>query len=97
MLVLIRVQSLIRGWIQRRKYKVKQIDNLNSSQYFKQSEAKETLTGAMFDPNAPIETRFFEYSTGAVYEGQCIGGMRHGKGKMAWSDGASYDGDWQYN
>ena len=23
--------------------------------------------------------------------------MRHGKGKMTWPDGASYQGDWQYN
>ena len=51
----------------------------------------------MFDPNAPTETRTFEYSTGAVYEGEWKGGMRHGKGKMTWSDGGSYEGDWQYN
>ena len=96
-MILVRVQSLIRGWVQRRKYKVQQINNLNSSQYFKQSEAKETLTSEMFDPNAPTETRIFEYSTGAVYEGEWKGGMRHGKGKMTWSDGGSYEGNWQYN
>lgn len=97
MLILIRVQSLIRGWIQRRKYKVQQISNLNSSQYFKQSEAKETFTGAMFDPNAATETRTFKYSTGAVYQGQWKGGMRHGLGKITWADGTQYEGHWQYN
>ena len=96
-MVLVRVQSLIRGWIQRRKYKVQQISNLNSSQYFKQTEAQETLTGAMFDPNAPIETRTFEYSTGAVYEGQWKGGLRHGKGEMKWDNDTSYVGDWELN
>ena len=96
-MILVRVQSLIRGWVQRRKYKVQQINNLNSSQYFKKLEAKETLTSEMFDPNAPTETRIFEYSTGAVYEGEWKGGMRHGKGKMTWSDGGSYEGNWQYN
>ena len=45
----------------------------------------------------PIETRNHEYSTGSVYQGQWKGGMRHGKGKMTWTDGAYYEGDWQYN
>ena len=73
---------MIRGWIQRRKYRVQQINNLNTARYFKPVEAQETLTGEKFNPNAPIETRAHNYATGAVYEGEWIGGMRHGKGKM---------------
>ena len=42
----------------------------------------------------PIETREYQYNTGSVYQGQWKGGMRHGKGKMTWTDGAYYEGDW---
>ena len=48
----------------------------------------------MFDPSAEIEKRTFTYKSGAVYDGEFIGGMRHGKGKMSWPDGAYYEGDW---
>ena len=30
-----------------------------------------------------------------VYEGSFLHDVKHGKGVMRWSDGASYDGDWQ--
>ena len=36
-------------------------------------------------------------STGASYVGQWLGGMRHGEGKMEWTDGASYAGTWRCN
>ena len=88
---------MIRGWIQRRKYRAQQIKNLSSARYFKAVEAQETLTGEKFNPDAPIETRTHTYSTGAVYNGEWKGGMRHGKGTMEWSDGGSYEGEWQYN
>ena len=63
------------------------------NKYFKPDEAAETLNG-MYDDNAPIVIRTHTYSTGAEYEGQWKGGMRHGKGKMTWPDSAKYEGDW---
>ena len=97
LMAIIRVQSRIKGWINRRKFKVQQLNNINTNKYFKPDEANETLTGEMFNPSADIETRSHTYKTGSVYEGEWKGGMRHGKGKMTWADGATYEGDWQYN
>ena len=88
---------MIKGWIQRRRYRIHQINNEDTHRYFKQVEAYETLTRDKFDPNAPVESRSFTYSTGAVYTGEWKGNMRHGRGKMTWSDQACYEGNWSYN
>ena len=66
------------------------------SKYFKMEEANETLKG-VFDQDAPIEEREYQYKTGSIYSGQWKGGMRHGHGTMKWIDGASYQGEWQLN
>ena len=95
-ITLIRVQALIKGFIQRRRFRIQRHNMIGQSKYFKASEASETLTG-VFDQDAPIETRDHIYTTGAVYSGQWKGGMRHGLGKMKWADGASYEGEWQLN
>ena len=43
------------------------------------------------------KTRTHQYSTGAIYKGKWLGGMRNGKGEMKWADNASYDGNWSLN
>ena len=45
----------------------------------------------------PITTASHVYKTGAHYEGEWKGGLRHGQGVMTWVDGAKYKGTWQYN
>ena len=93
----IRVQALVRGFLERRKYRIKRETAIGSSKYFVEEEANETLRG-IFEKDAPIEERTYIYKTGAVYEGQWKGGMRHGIGTMKWADGsATYIGEWQYN
>ena len=63
--------------------------------YFTREEEKETLTsGKKFNSSEPVTIRSYTYKSGAVYEGEWMGGMRHGKGKILWVDGASYKGDW---
>ena len=52
------------------------------------------MNGGIFEKNTPIETRKYTYKSGAVYNGQWKGGMRHGSGVMKWVDGAYYEGDW---
>ena len=52
------------------------------------------MTKVKFNTDAALETRTYTYLTGAMYEGEWKGGMRHGKGKMKWSDGAYYEGEW---
>ena len=66
------------------------------SKYFKGDEAKETLSGTYQD-NSPLVKKAHTYKTGALYEGQWKGGLRHGSGHMVWVDNARYEGDWQYN
>jgi len=34
--------------------------------------------------------------SGATYKGEWLGSFRHGKGKMNWMDGASFEGNWDY-
>ena len=63
------------------------------SKYFKSDEAKETLVG-MFKPTDQLTYRIFQYKTGATYQGQWKGGLRHNKGVMIWPDSARYDGEW---
>ena len=66
------------------------------TKYFNQDEAKETLRG-IYDKGAPIVSRKYRYRSGAVYNGQWIGGIRHGQGTMVWLDSARYEGQWDYN
>ena len=90
---IIRVQSLIRGFLQRRKYRIMKLTCEVQSKYFKSDEAKETLSGTYQDNN-PLEERMHTYRTGAIYTGQWKGGLRHGRGNMVWVDAARYEGDW---
>lgn len=93
LMTIVRVQSLIRGFLQRRKYRILKLTCEVQSKYFKSDEAKETLNGAYRD-NARLEHKVYTYRTGAVYTGQWKGGLRHGKGTMVWVDSARYEGDW---
>ena len=34
------------------------------------------------------------YDDGSSYEGEMLGPLRHGKGKLAFADGTYYDGEW---
>ena len=34
----------------------------------------------------------YKFKNGAVYNGEWLGGFRHGKGQMKWPDGAMYEG-----
>jgi len=58
-----------------------------TSKYFKKEEAAETLTG-MYTENKDLRKNSYTYSTGAVYNGMWMGGLRHGDGTMSWTDGA---------
>ena len=67
--MVIRVQTMIRRFLARRKYKLVQSTNKGMSKYFKAEEARETL-GGQYAGDAELETRTHTYSTGAVYKGQ---------------------------
>ena len=87
---------MIRGFLQRRKYKVLKVSTEINSKYFKSDEAKETLSGK-WNEKAPLVKRTHTYKTGAIYTGQWLGGMRQGQGTMVWPDNARYEGQWVFN
>jgi hypothetical protein len=69
-----------------------------SSKYFTKDEAKETVSSKKYDPKARRERRApYTYNSGAVYEGEWLGGFRDGQGRMTWPDGAQYIGEWKMN
>lgn len=51
MRMLTRVQACVRGFLQRKKYKIMKLTSEVASKYFKAEEAKETLKGE-YNPNA---------------------------------------------
>lgn len=68
MSTLIRVQALVRGFLERRRYRVRKLSAEVTSKYFKHDEAKETLTG-MFKDSKSVRNAKHTYSTKAVYNG----------------------------
>lgn len=93
MMLICRVQARIRGFLQRRRYRIKKSTYEMATKYFKSEEGKETLRG-QFEANGQTQKRTFTYSTGAHYDGEWRGGLRHGSGTMKWADGAIYTGQW---
>ena len=49
-----------------------------NGQYFKREEHFETITNQAYNPNLNLETRKYQYQTGAVYDGQWRGNYREG-------------------
>ena len=78
--------------------------------YFLEDEYAETLSSsrvhslisiqkAVYKTQVPggisLERKEYIYEcSGAKYEGEWLGGFRHGRGTMTWSDGATFVGDW---
>ena len=69
--------------------------------YFLEEEFQETLDKAKFISIKEIKKtdsltlRRYTYNcTGAQYNGEWLGGFRHGRGTLTWSDGAIYEGEW---
>ena len=93
--LVVRVQARIRGWLERRKYKILQM-SIPQTKYFKKEESMETLNG-LYKNRTKEEYRVHQYQTGARYSGSWKGGLRHGTGNIVWPDGARYEGEWQFN
>lgn len=61
------------------------------------------LQNCLKEENINIPTRItvpmqtITYESGAIYTGETLNGLRHGKGKYVWPDGDYYEGDWADN
>ena len=97
MKLIIKVQSLVRGFLDRRRFKkLGDLINQNASLYFKKEELMETV-GKNFYADKNLKQVTYTYkTTGAKYQGTMLGGFRHGEGKMEWGDGAKYEGEWDH-
>ena len=61
--------------------KILELKHNSDQQYFKYSEQKETLSGALLS-NLKYRKSTYKYKSHALYSGEWLGGFRHGKGKM---------------
>ena len=92
------MQSLWRGYLERKHYTFQKTLSSPKHHYFSASELRETLTSKKlpFFPNTPPRTASYKYSNGGVYTGEWLGGFRHGTGVMTWPDKCVYSGAWSY-
>jgi len=60
---------MIRGFLQRRKYRLQQTIAQGKTKYFKEAESRESLSQQKINPRAKTIKTTFQYSTGAKYEG----------------------------
>jgi len=54
MQIVVRMQAFVRGWQQRRKYRILYLNKKDNSKYFRDDEAKETLTNDQVDLDADL-------------------------------------------
>ena len=86
------IQSIWRGYSQKKHYSfLKKLSY--SSSFFPKLDLLETLTSS---PISYTKDHKYIYISGTVYEGQWLGGFRHGIGKATWPDKSSYYGEWSF-
>jgi hypothetical protein len=91
------IQKLFRGFVQRARFRKSRVTYATKkSKYFRINESKETINPKN-QLATKIVTKDHTYTTGAIYSGEWLGGLRHGCGSMKWPDGAQYHGQWSYN
>ena len=104
---IVRIQARMRAKLYSIRYKKRRDDRRKKSSHFKAQDQMETLSrydtisiSLFYEQNeADLERELFvgtyNYkTTGASYEGQWLGGFRHGRGIMKFADGATYEGQW---
>jgi len=91
----IRIQSCWRGYQNRLQYRHLKFKFKRNHDYFSTEEFLETISACKFLAKR-LTNRSFDYSNGASYTGQWVGGFRHGKGFMCWNDGSEFYGMWYF-
>lgn len=103
----IRIQAFLKGKFYRMRYLKRREERRRKSTHFLIQDQLETISKRriiqlhmlFYSNEAELEqnlvTRTYQYRTsGATYDGQWLGGFRHGRGTMKFRDGASYEGTW---
>ena len=66
--------------------------------YFTQKEHDETIRKKKIGKVEVEKREPYKYECSkAIYDGEWLGGMRHGTGRIKWSDGSIYQGQWCFN
>mmetsp|Transcript_11836 Transcript_11836/g.15043 ORF Transcript_11836/g.15043 Transcript_11836/m.15043 type:complete len:266 (-) Transcript_11836:668-1465(-) len=104
---IIRIQAFLKGKFYRMRYLKHRDERRKKSTHFLTQDQMETISRrrivelhVLFDANEAelhdnLVTRTYQYRTsGATYDGQWLGGFRHGRGLMKFRDGATYEGTW---
>jgi L1 cell adhesion molecule like protein len=89
------IQSMMKKYKLRNIYMNIRNKVRKNEEYFSYKEAFETLSKNLLS-DLSISNYEYKYKNGSVYNGNWLGGFRHGKGKMIWIDGTFYEGDWFY-
>ena len=87
----IKIQALIRGFLQRQKFKLLSVA---FNKLFKREEYTETLGKGQHSDQLVAVTYHYK-SSGAVYTGYMLKGLRESSGIMNWKDGSRYEGHWK--
>ena len=106
---IIRIQAFLKGKFYRMRYLKRRDERRKKSTHFLIQDQLETISKRrvvplhiLFDSNeaeleqaltTPLVPHTYRTS-GAVYDGQWLGGFRHGRGIMRFRDGATYEGTW---
>lgn len=93
---IVTIQALWRGRQERRAIQHLLKSQQAADSYFARVYVIETLRVGRTLP-VTVEARgIYRYNNGAMYEGQWLGGFRHGIGVMTWPDEARFEGHWSF-
>ena len=104
---IIKIQANWRSKLQRIKYQQIRDQSRKNSKQFLIGDTMETVTkrrviqidllrySNQAELQEQLEVRVHRYRTsGATYDGEWLGGFRHGRGIMSFKDGTTYEGTW---
>ena len=89
------IQSCWRGYQNRLQYRHLKSKFKRNYDYFSTEEFLETIRPGKFLATK-LTKQSYDYTNGASYTGQGLGGFRHGKGLMYWNDGSEFIGQWYF-
>lgn len=79
------------------KYRITLLKNARKQNYYSENLCDESFFHPALDALITTKATPFKYKDGSVYEGDVVGGQRHGKGTLTYSNGMIYIGQFKEN
>ena len=57
-------------------------------------DCRETISNKVLDIDQDLIVKTHNYKSGSIYNGEWLGGFRHGNGTIKYPDGSHYKGEW---